>query len=196
MCVWAKRGRAFKFCRETKIKQSFGLRNLLRIFTAASSQNPTSGVWRVGRNACEIETKARGRGGAALRKEEVAFGNHSPQLLLLRSVGSPHLLDRLGRAAQCREPVMAQVTAFDLNKENEDYNQYWYSSRTIEKIVEAVVAVNGRTAFLSTPSLYFSLPPHMREKSSVFEVSSEAMHQLLFHYILLRNANSWPRIAP
>eukprot|EP01039_Chlorochromonas_danica_P009255 gene9257-10218_t len=58
---------------------------------------------------------------------------------------------------------------FDINKENGDFNQYWYSTKTIEKIVEEVSNVNGRIAFLSTPSLYFSLPPSVREQSYLFE---------------------------
>eukprot|EP01031_Cornospumella_fuschlensis_P035223 gene35223-42667_t len=58
---------------------------------------------------------------------------------------------------------------FDLSKENEDFNQYWYSSKTIEAIVSEVVRINGKTAFLSTPSLYFSLPEEQQAKSSVFE---------------------------
>ncbi|RYH06745.1 hypothetical protein EON65_42515 [archaeon] len=61
---------------------------------------------------------------------------------------------------------------FDLSKENEDFNQYWYSAKTIETIVSEVVRLNGKTAFLSTPSLYFSLPEEQQAKSWVFEVSS------------------------
>lgn len=63
---------------------------------------------------------------------------------------------------------MAGVT-FDISKENEDFNQYWYSSKTIESIVAEVVVLNGRTAFLSTPSLYFALPVDVKAKSHVFE---------------------------
>lgn len=55
-------------------------------------------------------------------------------------------------------------------KEKSDFNQYWYSSHTIEKVVEEIESclapiVNGKDenndlfycAFLSTPSIYFSL---------------------------------------
>ncbi|KAL9642767.1 hypothetical protein ABK040_009842 [Willaertia magna] len=48
------------------------------------------------------------------------------------------------------------------NKENENFNQYWYSSHTIDVIVKVIEdhlkeEPNNRVAFLSTPSLYFSL---------------------------------------
>ncbi|KAK9829735.1 hypothetical protein WJX72_007570 [[Myrmecia] bisecta] len=42
--------------------------------------------------------------------------------------------------------------------ENENFNQYWYSSHTIEVLVQEISAVSKRAAFLSTPSVYFSLP--------------------------------------
>lgn len=57
------------------------------------------------------------------------------------------------------------------NHEDGDYNQYWYSEPTIAKIVEALVENNGRIAFLSTPSLYFSLPEEIQSRAYVFDVS-------------------------
>jgi hypothetical protein len=56
------------------------------------------------------------------------------------------------------------------NIEKGEYNQYWYSNKTISCIVDELIDLNGRTAFLSTPSLYFSLPFALREKSNVFDV--------------------------
>ena len=55
-------------------------------------------------------------------------------------------------------------------------NQYWYSETTIRvfcsAIVEALSKYGGkRVAFLSTPSLYFALPPHVRDHSFLFDVS-------------------------
>lgn len=55
------------------------------------------------------------------------------------------------------------------NPEDGDYNQYWYSPRTIATIVEALVAVGGSLAFLSTPSLYFSLPDDLRARAKVYD---------------------------
>ena len=55
------------------------------------------------------------------------------------------------------------------NEENGDFNQYWYSASTIARIVEAMVATGGSIAFLSTPSLYFSLPDDLRAQAYVFD---------------------------
>ena len=60
--------------------------------------------------------------------------------------------------------------SFDISRENEDFNQYWYSPKTIEAMVAGVAEVNGKTAFLSTPSLYFSVSPTIKANSHVFEV--------------------------
>jgi EEF1A lysine methyltransferase 1 len=57
------------------------------------------------------------------------------------------------------------------NREDGDYNQYWYSEQTITKIVEALIENNGKIAFLSTPSLYFSLPDEIKSRAYVFDVS-------------------------
>ena len=43
-------------------------------------------------------------------------------------------------------------------REREDLNQYWYSTHTIEVMVEEVMANATKACFLSTPSIYFSLP--------------------------------------
>ena len=55
------------------------------------------------------------------------------------------------------------------NEEDGDYNQYWYSEPTIGRIIEALIENGGSVAFLSTPSLYFSLPDNLRSKSFVFD---------------------------
>jgi EEF1A lysine methyltransferase 1 len=41
-------------------------------------------------------------------------------------------------------------------KENPDFNQYWYSKKTIEAFCEEIESFEGKIAFLSTPSLFFS----------------------------------------
>lgn len=66
---------------------------------------------------------------------------------------------------------MATTKFLTDNVEDGDYNQYWYSEKTIDKIVEAIVANGGTVAFLSTPSIYFSLPDDLRSKAHVFDVS-------------------------
>ena len=43
------------------------------------------------------------------------------------------------------------------NKENGDFNQYWYSKDTITFIVTQIEKHAKNCAFLSTPSVYFSL---------------------------------------
>ena len=57
-------------------------------------------------------------------------------------------------------------------KENADLNQYWYSKPTIEFMVQQCEAVGKRIAFLSTPSVYFSLKDKsIKENSVCFDVS-------------------------
>jgi hypothetical protein len=56
-------------------------------------------------------------------------------------------------------------------EEKAEFNQYWYSQITIDRIVEEVVRMGGRVGFLSTPSLYFALPESVREHCYVFDVS-------------------------
>ena len=64
------------------------------------------------------------------------------------------------------------------NPEDGDHNQYWYSKFTIDKIIEDQIlqhAVGGSPsggltiAFLSTPSLYYSLPEELRRNSYLFD---------------------------
>jgi hypothetical protein len=57
------------------------------------------------------------------------------------------------------------------NIEDGDYNQYWYSEKTIGRMVEALIENGGSIAFLSTPSIYFALPDDIRSKAYVFDVS-------------------------
>jgi hypothetical protein len=66
------------------------------------------------------------------------------------------------------------------NEEKGDFNQYWYSPYTIQKIVEEVVLIGGKTALLSTPSIYFSIPEEHRGNSYVFDVSDNAI--VPFHF--------------
>ena len=62
--------------------------------------------------------------------------------------------------------------------ENGHFNQYWYSLHTIEtirKCISEVFESRGikevrRVAFLSTPSIYFSLPEEKRTHCKLFDV--------------------------
>jgi EEF1A lysine methyltransferase 1 len=58
------------------------------------------------------------------------------------------------------------------NPEKGDLNQYWYSVKTIQAMADDVVEhASAGAAFLSTPSIYFSLPDDVRSRSKVFDVS-------------------------
>uniref|UniRef100_A0A7R9YZ19 Protein-lysine N-methyltransferase n=1 Tax=Chlamydomonas euryale TaxID=1486919 RepID=A0A7R9YZ19_9CHLO len=59
--------------------------------------------------------------------------------------------------------------------EDGDLNQYWYSSHTIKKIAEEVAASATKAAFLSTPSVYFSLPADspIKQASWVFDLDDQ-----------------------
>ena len=58
-------------------------------------------------------------------------------------------------------------------KEKSDLNQYWYSKPTIEFMVQQCEDHGTRIAFLSTPSIFFSLKnKEIRNNSVCFDVSS------------------------
>lgn len=58
------------------------------------------------------------------------------------------------------------------NKENSDYNQYWFSPKTIEFIHKQIETEKAKKiAFLSTPSIYFSIEnDSIKNNSKIFEV--------------------------
>jgi len=58
--------------------------------------------------------------------------------------------------------------------ENPEHNQYWYSKNSINTLCNAIreglsLHDGNRVAFLSTPSLYFSLSPEEREECALFD---------------------------
>ncbi|CAM9183992.1 unnamed protein product [Pylaiella littoralis] len=60
------------------------------------------------------------------------------------------------------------------NPENGDLNQYWYSQATIDTIAAEVAEFGaGGTAFLSTPSIFFSLDKELRAKCKVFDLDTK-----------------------
>jgi hypothetical protein len=70
------------------------------------------------------------------------------------------------------------------NIEDGDYNQYWYSEKTIGRMVEALIENGGSIAFLSTPSIYFALPEDLRSKAYVFDVSFRSNIELWLDSLL------------
>ena len=71
----------------------------------------------------------------------------------------------------CSKNEFLQQTA-----EKTDLNQYWYSQGTIETILGAIreswnISGDKRVAFLSTPSLFFSLSEEERKNCALFDVS-------------------------
>ena len=67
---------------------------------------------------------------------------------------------------------MQQKHAFLVkNKENGDFNQYWFSNATINFLVEECTREGKKIAFLSTPSVYFCLTDAtVKSASYVFDV--------------------------
>ncbi|CAG9336335.1 unnamed protein product [Blepharisma stoltei] len=65
-------------------------------------------------------------------------------------------------------------TFLQQHREKEEFNQFWYSSRTINALVDETedLHLQGFTkiACLSTPSLYFSLTEKSKENSRLFEI--------------------------
>lgn len=63
------------------------------------------------------------------------------------------------------------------NKENGDLNQYWYSNATIEFLVNECTTQGKKIAFLSTPSIYFSLTDtDVKSQSFCFDVNPTNSH--------------------
>eukprot|EP00357_Protocruzia_adherens_P024200 CAMPEP_0114989586 /NCGR_PEP_ID=MMETSP0216-20121206/10282_1 /TAXON_ID=223996 /ORGANISM="Protocruzia adherens, Strain Boccale" /LENGTH=187 /DNA_ID=CAMNT_0002352585 /DNA_START=21 /DNA_END=584 /DNA_ORIENTATION=+ len=53
------------------------------------------------------------------------------------------------------------------NKEKSDMNQYWFSPKTIQKLISEIQGTgHKKVAFISTPSLYFSIPKDDEELKS------------------------------
>eukprot|EP00455_Lapot_gusevi_P032951 TRINITY_DN3597_c0_g1_i4.p1 TRINITY_DN3597_c0_g1~~TRINITY_DN3597_c0_g1_i4.p1 ORF type:complete len:186 (-),score=16.88 TRINITY_DN3597_c0_g1_i4:7-564(-) len=57
------------------------------------------------------------------------------------------------------------------NREKEEFNQYWYSAKTIDVLVSEVEENATRAAFLSTPSVFFSLKNQViKSQSTLFDI--------------------------
>ena len=98
---------------------------------------------------------------------------------ILMKINSNIVIQCSLRGSQCISGVGFHITDIIIemalflegNIEDGDHNQYWYSEKTIAKIVEAIVGKGGKVAFLSTPSLYFSVPADIQADAHVFDVS-------------------------
>jgi hypothetical protein len=56
-------------------------------------------------------------------------------------------------------------------KEKSEHNQYWYSTPTIDAMVAATEEKAKKGAFLSTPSIFYSLTSEeLRKNSTLFDV--------------------------
>ncbi len=65
-------------------------------------------------------------------------------------------------------------------KEKSDMNQYWYSKATINFLVNECELYGHKIAFLSTPSIYFSLKnKELKAASRVFDVSEILLKEIV-----------------
>ena len=67
-----------------------------------------------------------------------------------------------------------------LNKEKADFNQYWFSEKSIEFIINQIKKVYKndkaiKIAFVSTPSIFFSLPEEIKDHSWLFEYDEKLL---------------------
>ena len=60
-------------------------------------------------------------------------------------------------------------TFLKLNPEKEKLNQYWFSEQTISFLVNQVEKHGNNIALISCPSIFFSLPAELKEKSFLFD---------------------------
>ena len=92
-------------------------------------------------------------------------------------------VERDGQNDPVRQNKFLQQTG-----ENSDLNQYWYSKTTIDTLCNAIRECNlisggKRIAFLSTPSLFFSLSEEERENCVLFDVRLYPASAFLFYII-------------
>jgi hypothetical protein len=56
-----------------------------------------------------------------------------------------------------------------ITSEKDEFNQYWFSEKTIEFILSQCQRNGTKIAFVSTPSLFFSASGELQEKSMLFD---------------------------
>ena len=70
------------------------------------------------------------------------------------------------------------------HKEKSELNQYWYSKPTIEFMASQCEANGKRIAFLSTPSIYFSLKnKEIKDNSVCMDVSITNLNSQIYFSI-------------
>ena len=61
-----------------------------------------------------------------------------------------------------------------ITPENSDFNQYWYSEKTIEFLLNQVNKYGKeKIGLIATPSIFFSLSKEMQEKSYLFDIDDK-----------------------
>ena len=83
------------------------------------------------------------------------------------------------------------TSTFSKSTEKADFNQYWYSEKSIAALTSAAIQLASqgaapgapprRVAFLSTPSLYFSLPAPARAPHVVLDLDEQWSADPGFH---------------
>ncbi len=68
-------------------------------------------------------------------------------------------------------------------EEKESLNQYWYSAYTIEQFAKETEAHATRAAFLSTPSVFFSVEKELRGRSVLFDLDDQWAPRLPGQYV-------------
>lgn len=59
--------------------------------------------------------------------------------------------------------------------EKEQFNQYWFSPLTMQRMIEEIESVSAgqehfKIACISTPSLYYILPESLKSQAKVFDI--------------------------
>ena len=104
------------------------------------------------------------------------------QLLVeLRAVSEKSHRSRFSHSfetAPSTQELKSGQSFLDCTPENPTLNQYWYSKNTVEVLCNAIIekindpgGMGGKVAFLSTPTLYFALPPVVQSHCFLFDVS-------------------------
>ncbi|CAM6128232.1 unnamed protein product [Calypogeia fissa] len=66
------------------------------------------------------------------------------------------------------EGIVTHNAFVAMTKEKWEFNQYWYSAHTVNVITKEIQANATKVAFLSTPSVYFSLEDQQLQQCSFF----------------------------
>ena len=142
-------------------------------------------------NTMPSQEQQDGKDAAILQELREISNRHSPYNNNNSNNASSNKRPRLGAAASSeKDSVKSQNsnTFLTSTDENGNLNQYWYSKNTIDTLCNAIregLSIGGdsesssrsgsnssrRVAFLSTPSLFFSLSSQEREHCALFDVS-------------------------